>query len=47
MDNKIRSWLLLLTVALIVAALTGVPHLGQPGLVDSITLIILYLIDGR
>ncbi len=47
MDNKIRSWLLLLTVALIVAALTGVPHLEQPGLVDSITLIILYLIDGR
>jgi hypothetical protein len=47
MDTKIRAWLLFLTAMLVIGAVTGIPHLEQPELVDPITLIVFYLINGR
>jgi hypothetical protein len=48
MDNKIGAWLSLsLLVMLTLGAVTGIPHLEQPELVDPITFIVLWLIDKR
>jgi hypothetical protein len=47
MNSKIRAWLLLLVTTLVLAAVTGVPHLKQPDLVDPIALIVFFLIDKR
>jgi hypothetical protein len=47
MDNKIRAWVLMLVATLVIAAVTGVPHLEQPDLVDTIALIVFCLIDKR
>jgi hypothetical protein len=44
---KIRAGLLVLLTMLAVAAVTGVPHLKQPDLVDPIALIIFFLIEKR
>ena len=47
MNSKIRAWLLFLTATLVIGAVTGVPHLEQPDLVEPITLIVFFLINGR
>jgi hypothetical protein len=47
MDSRIRAWLLMLVATLVIAAVTGVPHLKQPDLVDPIALIVFFLIDKR
>ena len=47
MNTKVRAWLLFLTATLVISAVTGVPHLEQPELVDPITLIVFFLINGR
>jgi hypothetical protein len=47
MNSKIRAWLLMLVAMLVIAAVTGIPHLKQPDLVDAIALIALFLIDKR
>ncbi len=47
MDSKIRAWLLILVATLVIAAVTGVPDLKQPDLVDPIALIVFFLIDKR
>lgn len=47
MDSKIRAWLLLLVSMLVIGAVTGVPHLEQPDLVEPIALIVLYLMGQR
>ena len=47
MDTKIRAWLVLLLSTLAIAAVTGVPHLQQPDLVEPmIALIVFLLING-
>jgi hypothetical protein len=47
MTNKIRAWLFVLVAMLVVAAVTGVPQLKQPDLIDPIALIVFFLIDKR
>jgi hypothetical protein len=47
MPSKIRAWLVLLLVTLVIGAVTGVPHLAQPDLLEPITLIAFFLINGR
>ncbi len=47
MDTKIRAWLLFLSATLVIGAVTGVPHLAQPDLLEPITLIAFFLINGR
>jgi polyferredoxin len=47
MNTKIRAWLLFLIATLVIAAVTGVPHLEQPDLVEPITLIVFFLVNGR
>jgi hypothetical protein len=47
MDSKAQAWLLMLVATLVIAAVTGVPHLKQPDLVDPIALIVFFLIDKR
>jgi hypothetical protein len=47
MTSKIRAWFIVLVTMLVVAAVTGVPHLKQPDLVDPIALIVFFLIDKR
>jgi hypothetical protein len=47
MDSKIRAWLLVLVATLVIAAVTGIPHLKQPDLVETIALIVFFLIDKR
>jgi len=47
MDSKTRAWLLILVATLVIAAVTGVPDLKQPDLVDPIALIVFFLIDKR
>jgi hypothetical protein len=47
MNRKVQAGLLILLTLLAVAAVTGVPHLKQPGLVDSIALIVFFLIEKR
>jgi hypothetical protein len=47
MNKKARTGLLIWLIVLTVAAVTGVPHLKQPDLVDPIALIVFFLIDKR
>jgi hypothetical protein len=48
MNTKIRAWLLFLTALLVIGAVTGIPHLEQPDLMEPIiALIIFLLINGR
>jgi polyferredoxin len=47
MNSKIRAWLLVLITTLVIAAVTGVPDLKQPELVEPIALIAFFLIDKR
>ncbi len=50
MANKIPAeqvFFCVLIALLVVAAVTGVPHLEQPGLVESIVLILLWLSGQR
>ncbi len=47
MTKKIQIWLQVLVTMLVVAAVTGIPHLEQPDLVDPIALIVFFLIDKR
>jgi hypothetical protein len=45
MNSKIEAWLTLsLLVMLLLGAVTGIPHLEQPDLVEPIVLLVLYLI---
>lgn len=47
MDNKTRVWILALNTTLVIAAVTGIPNLKQPELVEPIALISFFLIDKR
>jgi hypothetical protein len=47
MDSKIRAWLVVLNTTLVMGAVTGVPDLKQPDLVEPIALISFFLIDKR
>jgi len=44
MDTKIRVWVVLLLATLAIAAVTGVPHLQQPDLVEPMIALIVFLI---
>ena len=44
MNKKTEAWLLLgLLVMLVMGAVTGIPRLEQPDLVEPIVLLVLYL----
>ncbi len=45
MNSEIEAWLpLSLLVMLVIGAVTGIPHLEQPDLVESIVLLVLYFL---